>query len=246
MLLVWGAFMLSLRGWVRLLLLPVGGVLAVALYVTYAKTSMLTAFLLLPLLLVGQHRVGRYVLPLVPLTSLLAASLLVFLTSSPSVYADLPVELDTVGWRFELWADTLALLEESPARVLVGNGDVALAEAMDAPFIHPHNLPLYFLLYYGLPGLLFLVSFVLLLTWIALQSGAMFQRVPLLTAIYLALCAFLVAGSIDVIPNNLDMRMILLLCCAGLISLQREQRTAPASLPVSHALPTSIARPNPV
>ncbi len=228
-LLIWVGFFWSVRTRQKWLLLPIGALLGVALFLSYAKTSILAALILLPTLLLLRHRQLAPLIALLPLLGLLVSFVAFGVGYTVDVSTvHLPPELDTMVWRFQMWQDSVELLEQQPMILLVGNGDPALWELRGIDFTHPHNLPLYFIIYYGLPGLFFLVAFTLVLCKLGVENASLLRASPLLTALYLCVCTLPITGIVEALPNNLDSRMIYLNVCALFIGLLHEQKAARA------------------
>ncbi|MDQ4076241.1 MAG: hypothetical protein M3220_08340 [Chloroflexota bacterium] len=221
-LLIWLGLFLASKPKTKILLLPLGVILAAALYLSYAKTSILFFLLLAPLLLLARRWNFHLTLAAVPLLGLLLSLSAFIIGYSGATDFALPVEFDTVLWRFRLWKDAVELLVANPLILVVGNGDPALWDVRGLPFLHPHNLPLYFTLYYGLIGLGFLTAFTLLLSKIGLERASMLRISPLLAALFLGVSSLPVTGIIEALPNNVDMRMIFLNVCALFVGLLHE------------------------
>jgi len=220
-LLIWLGLYASSRRRLNILLLLSGIVLASALVLSYAKTSILAFVISALLMRLLRYRELHRLMPLAPVLGFLI-SFLAFLSGPLASIRYVPPEFATSAWRLELWQDSLDLVARNPTILLVGNGDSALWSLRSIKFLHPHNLPLYFLIYYGLPGVAWLTIYTVVLSRIGSIRISYLKRVPLLAALYLSLSTLLLTGIFEVMLNDINSRMIILLICSCFVGLERE------------------------
>ena len=180
----------SRKWWIGLgLLLPI----ALALFWTYAKASLLVmggAVVVFWL----HHWVKSGTIFLIILSLGLITGVIALWLAIPYIP---PALLQTFWWRVGLWQIALRLVSEDPAILLRGNGLGLFPQ--QAYYGQPHNLYLYLLLEYGLPGLLWS----LLLGWHLMRRGwrarrmGLLGREPMLAALWIFLLGYFAIGLVE-------------------------------------------------
>ncbi len=135
-----------------------------------------------------------------------------------------PAYLATFWWRVNLWQTALRVIRDSPGVLLVGNGmEMFAAQAI---YPQPHNLYLYLLLVYGLPGL----GLVLGIAWYLLRCGwvahrrRLFRQEPLLGALWIGLMGYFAIGLVESNLMGIGSRMVFLTVAACFVGLWHEVR----------------------
>ncbi|MCX6025572.1 MAG: O-antigen ligase family protein, partial [Chloroflexi bacterium] len=104
---------------------------------------------------------------------------------------------ETLRFRINLWQDVLNYIRSDPWILAFGAGyHSGSAFQLSQARADPHNVYLYMLMHYGLPGVLILVAMMgqaVLLGWRAYVRGAMTQR-PILAALWAGLLAWFVTS----------------------------------------------------
>ncbi len=221
------------RYWIpkRLLKLVALLTLSAALFWTYAKASLLAMILCLAgFLIIRLVRNWRQFLFFYGGT-LLAIGVVAWL----ALQRVPPAYLNTLLWRFQLWQSAVETIVDHPVILMIGNG----MEEFGARSIYPqpHNLYLYSLLTYGLPGL----GIVLGIFWYLWKRGHMafrcrlFHRVPLLAALWIGLISYFIVGLVESNLMGIEMRMIFFIYCACFSGLWREITAEPERRTVADA-----------
>lgn len=193
-------------------------VVAVGLFFTYAKAILLIIpFCLVLLWLIYRIRTWGQFIWGVGFTILLSAFGVIFvLPLIPEAY------FDTFWWRVDLWRSAIDLLGAHPGYLLSGNGLELFAS--EALYPQPHNLYLYLLLAYGIPGLVLGLCILVYLLWIARQihKYGLFRQQPLLAGFWVGLLAYFVVGFVESTLMGIESRMFFALLNALLIGFARE------------------------
>ncbi|MBC8512600.1 MAG: O-antigen ligase family protein [Dehalococcoidia bacterium] len=209
-------------------LAPLGAILLmIGIFLTYSKSAVAGAAISIVVLIALRLKGGK---PLVLVTGLCAmlvpAAALIFLALLPQGgFTSHPI-LSTFFWRVGVWRDTLQIIQSHPEILLIGNGDGMLAALYPFVFFHPHNLFLYFLLDYGIVGLVFIIA----VGWTIVNRGVMLyqrhlaRREPLLLALWMALLNTFILGLAEAAFICIELRMIFLIVAACFTGLSREIR----------------------
>lgn len=134
----------------------------------------------------------------------------------PSAY------LGTLQWRSGLWKTAIEVIDDNPTILLIGNGMEEFA--LRAIYPQPHNLYIYLLLTYGLPGL----ALILGIDWYIVRFGYMakrrqwFQHEPLLAALRVGLTGYFLVSLVESNLTGIENRMLFLIVLACFIGLRRE------------------------
>jgi len=196
--------------------------IALSLYWTYAKATLLIAAGLIPFSwLERQVRSNKTFWAFVSMG--LIAGLMTLWQIAKHIPAAL---LTTFWWRVGLWNIGLITLVNFPRVLLFGNGLDIFAES--AYYGQPHNLYLYVVLQYGLPGLLImilLVSYVLKQGNRLRRSGWM-RSEPILAALWLGLLGYFAIGMVESNLMGIESRAIFMTLLAYFTGLTREVTTS--------------------
>ena len=181
--------------------LPVALLILIALLGTGSKAFYLVGFSLAAWVILS--KVGRLTRQArFALTSLAAlnVSILAGLLIDRHVALKL---LGTFQWRVEQWIDTFRMVVDKPGVLLSGHGTTYLAESFSRfAYANPHNVALYFLVEYGVIGLLLFASFL----WVNLAKlAADLRRAPepfigatrIAKGILIGLCVLLAMMAVD-------------------------------------------------
>ncbi len=141
----------------------------------------------------------------------------------------------TLGLRRVLWDAALEMMRRTPSFLISGVG----AQAVN--YLHgfallgredPHNLYLYFLVHYGLPGL----AVILITAWAAITNGWRALREtpmrpgPVWTAVFSGWAALLVMGMLDSYFTDAPWRIWFVLMLAILLAFRTSVHPAPAEV----------------
>jgi O-antigen ligase len=192
--------------------------LVFALYWTFAKASLLVALGLIPLYWLNHRIKSTPALLGIASASLVTGALVLW---SAIKYVPSAV-LITFWWRVGLWQIALSVLSDHPQILFLGNGLELFAQS--AYYGQPHNLYVYSLLQYGLPGF----SLILILAgyfWtlgLRLRKNGLMRAHPLLAALWFAVIGYFVIGLVESNLMGIENRMIFMILAACLIGLARE------------------------
>jgi hypothetical protein len=232
----------SRKWWLGLgLVMPI----ALALFWTYAKAS---------LLVMGAAVVIFWLQRWIkPGTDFLVILIFGLVTGAIMLWLAIPYVpsalLTTFWWRVGLWQTGLSVIGEYPAILFSGNGLDIFAQ--QAYYGQPHNLYLYLLLEYGLPGLLWS----LLLGWHLLRRGwrarqlGLLRAEPLLAALWVTLLGYFAIGLVESNLLGIENRMIFLTIGACFVGLSREVRAKTSIAVEAERKPyarEAFARPRPI
>ncbi len=192
--------------------------IAFSLYYTYAKASLLVALSLLPVYWLN-HRVRSTS----ALLGILGAGLIMgaFVLWQTIRYVPSTTFI-TFWWRIGLWQIGVDLLGNYPQVLLFGNGLDIFAQT--AYYGQPHNLYLYLLLQYGLPGLV-LVLILGGYFWtlgFRLRKSGLLKVNPMLAALWFAVTGYFAIGLVESSLMGIESRMIFMTLVACFIGLARE------------------------
>lgn len=189
-----------------------------SLYWTYAKASLLVAVSLIPVYWLN-HRIKS----ISALLGIVSAGLIIGALILWQAVKYVPPEmLVTFWWRVGLWQIALNILGNYPQILLLGNGlDIF---AYSAYYGQPHNLYLYFLLQYGLPGLmlmLILAGYFWTLGF-RLRKNGLTKANPVLAALWFAIIGYFAIGLVESNLMGIENRMIFMTLAACFTGLARE------------------------
>ena len=194
-----------------IILLPI----ALSLYWTYAKATLLVVAGLIPF-----YWLERRVRSNKTFWAFISMGLITGLLALSQITKHIPAPLlTTFWWRVGLWNTGLITLVNFPVVLFFGNGLDIFAKS--AYYAQPHNLYLYVVLQYGLPGLLIII---LLVTYILkrgnqLRRSGRMRSEPLLAALWLGLLGYFAIGLAESNLMGIESRaifMTLVACFAGL------------------------------
>lgn len=219
--------------WLKLtVLLP----LLIALFWTYAKASLLVMASFIFVLWLVRHLKSwsQFVAVCLTLLILAGSAAIIALKIVPPIY------LATFWWRVNLWQTAIEVIRDTPQTLLIGNGLETFA--LQAIYPQPHNLYLYLLLSYGLPGLALLAGLIgyLLNRGRFAHQHHLFRQEPLLGALWTGMVGYLAIGLVESNLLGIESRMIFLLFIACFSGLWREVRHT-AQTPVRNANSTANA-----
>ncbi len=200
-----------------LVVLPI----AISFYWTYAKASLLVALgLILP------HWLNHRLKSTPAFLGIAGAGLVTGALILWSMIKYVPSEmLGTFWWRVGLWQTALNVLSNNPQILLSGNGLELFAQS--AYYGQPHNLYLYFLLQYGLPGfLMVLILFSYFWTLgLRLRKNGSMRANPILAALWFAVMGYFAIGLVESNLMGIESRMIFMTLAACFTGLAREVNT---------------------
>lgn len=197
-----------------LVVLPI----TLSLYWTYAKASLLVALGLIPLYWLN-HRLKSTLAFLSTASAVLITGALILWSTIKYVP---PEMLGTFWWRVGLWQIALNFLSNNLRILLFGNGLELFAQS--AYYSQPHNLYLYLLLQYGLPGF----SLILILAgffWrlgLRLRKNSLMKANPILAALWFAVMGYFAIGLVESNLMGIESRMIFMTLAACFTGLARE------------------------
>jgi O-antigen ligase len=203
--------------WLKMVVL---GVIVLALFWTYAKASLLAVGFGV-ILFALQHWIKRSKYFLVAVVTLVTTGSVGFWLVAQYFPTQL---LGTFWWRVGLWQTALSTIGENPSILFTGNGLDTFAN--QAYYGQPHNVYLYIVLEYGLPGL----TLILTALWQVWKRGwhvrmTLMTREPMLAALWIALLSYFLIGLVESNLFGIENRMIFLACLACFVGLYRELRT---------------------
>jgi hypothetical protein len=189
--------------------------IALSLYWTYAKATLLVLAGLIPFTWLERRVSSNKTFWAFVSMGLIAGLMIIWQITK---YIP-PALLVTFWWRIGLWNTGLITLGNLPHVLLFGNGLDIFANS--AYYGQPHNLYLYIVLQYGLPGLLI----VILLALYILKKGNRLRRSgwmrsePVLATLWLGLLGYFAIGLVESNLMGIENRaifMTLVACFAGL------------------------------
>jgi hypothetical protein len=189
--------------------------IALSLYWTYAKATLLVLAGLIPFTWLERRLSSNKTFWAFVSMGLIAGLMIIWQITK---YIP-PALLVTFWWRIGLWNTGLITLGNFPHVLLFGNGLDIFANS--AYYGQPHNLYLYIVLQYGLPGLLI----VILLALYILKKGNRLRRSgwmrsePVLATLWLGLLGYFAIGLVESNLMGVENRaifMTLVACFAGL------------------------------
>jgi len=199
-------------------LLIVGLAIAAGLFWSYARSSIIVAILALTWYVLHRRAVSRRMA--VAITGCVAFVAVVIAWWNAASVPD--AIFGNLRWRFGLWEAALEVVRANPSVLLLGNGMDRFAQS--AYYAQPHNMYIYFLLQYGLLGLIWLGAIFVIL-WRsgqrALQSG-LFRCEPILAGLWLTLMGYFGVGMTESNLMGIEARQNFLMVAVMFIGLQRE------------------------
>jgi len=211
-----GGLLLTL-GWiaekkkVSLIRLFVLLVIGMALYWSYAKASIIVA-----LILVSTFFILWLVRSPKLLGLLLTLMVIIVLTLSGYLLNHLPQALlSTFWWRVDLWKSAVHLLEQNASIWFLGNGMDLFAQVANYP--QPHNVYIYILLQYGIPGFFLLLAMLIYILgqgWLLYRKG-LFSTHPRLLGLWLGLIAYFIVGITESTLFGIENRTVFMILLAG-------------------------------
>lgn len=199
-------------------------VLAVTIYFTYAKASLISVVITLALVwFIYLFRRAELILSILLVS--LGVSFLIFILVVILPILDTTL-LETFYWRVDLWERSLALLRTDPQVLLTGNGLDQLIEVFPPGISEPHNVFVFMALQYGLLGLGLHIVFVIAFILVAIndaRTGVFFAE-PLLGGIWAALFGFMLVGLVESNLQEIELRMLYFFLIACYVGLSRQVR----------------------
>lgn len=201
--------------WARVLAIPV----VLALILSFSKTSIIMMVVLLAAFVIScQNRERK-----IRIFFYLLGFAVFGFTASAFLVKYLPPEIfTTLDWRVGLWQIALNTIEKHPSILVAGNGMELFGGAAYWP--QPHNLYVYFLLMYGLPGLLLLLTILMniMRSGSDLLSRYVSDEKFLLIGIWLSILSCFLIGLTETSLLGIEDRMIFLTRIVFFIGLSRE------------------------
>jgi len=194
--------------------------IALALYWTYTKASLLVAAGLISLFWLERRVKSNTALALSIGIGLMIAAAALWEAGKHVP----PAFLATFRWRVGLWESALATIGDCPGILVSGNGLEVFARY--AYYWQPHNLYVYLLLQYGAPGFAIVMALAYLI-WglgIRLRSSGCLRAEPALAALWIALLSYFATGLVESSLLGIESRAIFANLSACFCGLAREMR----------------------
>jgi hypothetical protein len=212
------------RRWLAIL-----GILAISLgiFVTYSRSTAIVMVIGVILFLFLQRKSGisisrRMIIAVLALIAMISTALLLLLPRSL---------VGSVFFRFEMWQQVFGYIQAFP-NTLLGGGGFPRIVAHPYDVWDTHNMYLYLLVAYGIPGLLLFLAPIGHILWKGWKifSGVRQHAIdPHAAAAISALACFLFRGMMESQVNEMDLRMAFVLFFVYAAATVRDELTKTAS-----------------
>ena len=201
--------------WARVMTVLTG----LALILSFSKTSIIMMVVLLAAFVISRQnrerkiRIYFYLLGFAVFG--LAAAVFLVKYLPPEIFT-------TLDWRVGLWRIALNTIGKNPLILIAGNGMDLFGDAAYWP--QPHSLYVFFLLQYGLPGLLLLLAVFLntIHSGFSMVSRLVSGEKFLIIGVWLSILVYALIGFTESSLFSIEDRMIFLTHIAFFIGLSRE------------------------